>query len=174
MIEGITKPFEANRPPLTSDQMRAAAAAYIAGMRDLFGHFDPLTGGSHNPSLEAPFGEEADGVHAVPERGSSSLEVFAPDTQWHSYRLRGNQGVWRHDGIMLDSLNRPDAERVLPPRDATDAEKLTHFHRLVAEDAALKEYESNEGFVDEEEVTNLFALLMQGHVAPEIDTLGDL
>lgn len=173
MIEGVTKPFESGREPLTPDQMRAAATAYIAGIQGLFDRFDPLTGGDHNLSLDAPFGGEANAISAVAERGSGSLEVFAPDSQWHSYGLRG-QAVWRHDGIMIDSLSRPDAERVLPPRDGTDAEKLAHFHRLAAEHATISEYEPNEGYVDEEEVNKLFPLLMQGRPAPEIDNLDDL
>jgi hypothetical protein len=111
-------------------------------------------------------------VRAILERGSSSLEVFAPDSQWHSYGLRGEQpeqGVWRHDGIVIDSLNRPDAERMLPPPDATGPERLAHLKRLAADDAALGKHEPNEGFVDAAEVTNLFAVLMQGRVSLVID-----
>ncbi|HSW65674.1 MAG TPA: hypothetical protein VLI54_00865 [Bacillota bacterium] len=173
MIEGVTKPFESGRVPLTPDQVRAAATVYLAGMRALFDHFDPLTGGDSNLALDVPFAGEPDVMSAVAERGSGSLEVIAPDSQWHSYGLRG-EAVWRHDGMLIDSLRRSDAERVLPPRDGTDAEKLAHFHRLAAEAETLSEYEPTDGPVDEEEVGGLFALLMRGRPSADIDNLEDL
>ncbi len=166
MIRGVTKPIGPETALITDEQRRTAAGLYIAGMDELFAKFDPLTGGNSNLPLFAPFEGDPAAISAVAAKGVS-LEVWAPDTQWHSYYLKNNRSaVWRDDGIMTNSLKRPAAERTFPS-EGTALDKLEHLKGLAADRDALHLHEPAGMFVDQEEVAKLFALLMQGQVDRE-------
>ncbi|HSX07725.1 MAG TPA: hypothetical protein VLG11_02430 [Candidatus Saccharimonadales bacterium] len=168
MIRGITKPISPETALITDKERRTAAGLYIASMDALFAKFDPQIMGDSNLPLVVPFEKKHDGIHAVATRETQWLEVWAPDTQWHSYILKNNQAaVWRDDGIMVNSLRRPKAERTLPAN-ATAFEALENLKRIAAEREALHLHEPTGMFVDAEEVTKLFELLMQGEVDREI------
>jgi hypothetical protein len=165
MIRGITKPISPEAALISDDQRRTAAGLYITGLDLLFAKFDPETGGENNLPLLAPFDDEDTNITAVASREMKSLEVWAPDTRWHSYSLKNDQAaVWRDDGIVIDSWAQPSIERDTLPPDASDLERLEHLKRLAADREALHLHEPAGMFVDAEEVTKLFALLMQGQV----------
>lgn len=167
MIRGITKPITPENALITDEQRRTAAGLYIAGIDALFAKFDPETGGDHNLPILAPFEEENTDIKAVAERGTKWLDIWAPDTQWHSYRLENNRtAVWRDDGILTSSLKQPEAEKTFPS-DGTKFDKLEHLKRTAVERDALHLHEPAGMFVDGEEVTKLFGLLMQGQVDRE-------